>query len=90
MPPPRGPARADQSNPRPFAYESVTRKKCDRAKMPGHFCPQCQPFIDAASKGMSAEDIEALKRTCSRHRSYNAPQGTPDDFWNLSFLDSPK
>ena len=74
--------------PGAFAYQEVVRKKCDRAKMPGHFCEQCQPFIDATKGGLDEKDLAELQRTCSRHKAYHAPEGTPDGFWELSFLDS--
>ena len=78
----------DFTQPGAFAYQEVVRKKCDRAKLPGHFCAQCQPFIDATKDGLRPEDVAALQAECSRHRAYQPPQGTPDDFWELSFIDS--
>ena len=81
-------ARPPLTQPGAFAYQEVVRKKCDRAKLPGHFCAQCQPFIDATKDGLRPEDVAALQAECSRHRAYQPPQGTPDDFWELSFIDS--
>lgn len=56
--------------------------------MPGHFCDQCQPFIDATSGALDTQDREKLRQTCSRHKAYHAPKNTPEDFWDLSFIDS--
>ncbi|KAH8052795.1 hypothetical protein JL722_9929 [Aureococcus anophagefferens] len=72
-------ARPPLTQPGAFAYQEVVRKKCDRAKLPGHFCAQCQPFIDATKDGLRPEDVAALQAECSRHRAYQPPQGTPDD-----------
>ena len=71
-----------------FAYQSVVRKKCERAKMPGHFCDQCQGFIDATKDQLSDADVKKLQDECSRHKAYHPPPGTPEGFWELSFMDS--
>ena len=71
-----------------FAYQAVVRKKCERAKMPGHFCDQCQGFIDATKDQLSAADVRKLQDECSRHKAYHPPPGTPEGFWELSFMDS--
>ena len=71
-----------------FAYQAVVRKKCERAKMPGHFCDQCQGFIDATKDQLSDADVKKLQDECSRHKAYHPPPGTPEGFWELSFMDS--
>ena len=88
-PPPPAPAPAPtMREPGGFAYQAVVRKKCERAKMPGHFCDQCQGFIDATKDQLSAADVRKLQDECSRHRAYHPPPGTPEGFWELSFMDS--
>ena len=88
-PPPPAPAPApSMREPGGFAYQAVVRKKCERAKMPGHFCDQCQGFIDATKDQLSAADVRKLQDECSRHRAYHPPPGTPEGFWELSFMDS--
>ena len=94
-PPPPTPAEAPAPAPAPsmrepggFAYQSVVRKKCERAKMPGHFCDQCQGFIDATKDQLSDADVKKLQDECSRHKAYHPPPGTPEGFWELSFMDS--
>ena len=87
--PPPAPAPAPtMREPGGFAYQAVVRKKCERAKMPGHFCDQCQGFIDATKDQLSAADVRKLQDECSRHRAYHPPPGTPEGFWELSFMDS--
>ena len=93
--PPPTPAEAPAPAPAPsmrepggFAYQSVVRKKCERAKMPGHFCDQCQGFIDATKDQLSDADVKKLQDECSRHKAYHPPPGTPEGFWELSFMDS--
>ena len=87
--PPPAPAPApSMREPGGFAYQSVVRKKCERAKMPGHFCDQCQGFIDATKDQLSAADVRKLQDECSRHKAYHPPPGTPEGFWELSFMDS--
>ena len=87
--PPPAPAPApSMREPGGFAYQAVVRKKCERAKMPGHFCDQCQGFIDATKDQLSAADVRKLQDECSRHRAYHPPPGTPEGFWELSFMDS--
>ena len=85
--PPPAPA-PSMREPGGFAYQAVVRKKCERAKMPGHFCDQCQGFIDATKDQLSAADVRKLQDECSRHRAYHPPPGTPEGFWELSFMDS--
>ena len=70
-----------------FAYQSVVRKKCERAKMPGHFCDQCQGFIDATKDQLSDADVKKLQDECSRHKAYHPPPGTPEGD-GASFMDS--
>ena len=87
--PPPAPAPAPtMREPGGFAYQAVVRKKCERAKMPGHFCDQCQGFIDATKDQLSAADVRKLQDECSRHKAYHPPPGTPEGFWELSFMDS--
>ena len=82
------PASPGMSEPGAFAYTSVVRKKCERAKMPGHFCSECQPFVDTTKGNLEPADVEKLQQHCSRHKAYHAPKDTPDGFWELSFIDS--
>ena len=87
--PPPAPAPApSMREPGGFAYQAVVRKKCERAKMPGHFCDQCQGFIDATKDQLSAADVRKLQDECSRHKAYHPPPGTPEGFWEMSFMDS--
>ena len=36
--------------------------------MPGHFCDQCQGFIDATKDQLSDADVKKLQDECSRHK----------------------
>ena len=44
--------------------------------------------IDATKDQLSAADVRKLQDECSRHRAYHPPPGTPEGFWELSFMDS--
>ena len=64
------------------------RSRAERARVPGHQCPQCEAFVKAMCPNLSAKEAEYLKNTCSRHRAFLKPPTTPDGFWDLSFADS--
>ena len=65
----------------------VVRDKEKRRALPGHACPECEPFLQAVAGTISRE--QALQH-CSRHRAKWRPYETPEGFWDLSFADSKK
>jgi len=79
---------ANQSQPSQAAYKfvEVVRGKKKRQCLPGHSCPECDPFWSAVCDGNSVFDRKQFEN-CSRHRSVNEVQQTPPHFWDLSFRD---
>eukprot|EP00980_Cylindrotheca_fusiformis_P013645 scaffold3513_cov102-Cylindrotheca_fusiformis.AAC.6 len=72
-------------------YEQVVRKKDDRDQLQRHDCPDCGQFLRAVMEGRGAEVFEQHALLCdSRHRTRYTPPETPEDFWELSFMDEIK
>ena len=69
-----------------YKYCEVVRKKDERRALPGRVCPECNGFFDAVCDNdvFNKDDFVGL---CSRHRSRHTPPQTPDNFWDLSFID---
>ncbi|DAZ94643.1 TPA: hypothetical protein N0F65_010730 [Lagenidium giganteum] len=70
-----------------FKFVEVVRNRAQRAALPAHDCIECRKYYDALDGLVSDADQQRTK--CSRHRARFEPYNTPDDFWRLSFPDSP-
>lgn len=69
-------------------YCEVVRKKADRAALKPHECPECGKFIDAIMEQDKHGVYNRHELMCaSRHRHRFTPPETPEDFWELSFID---
>ena len=81
------------SNEPDYPYHEVVRKKADRAKLQPGFCRDCEAFCKVFMSGKGREVFkESDLVECSRHHSKfvtNQPS-TPEDFWELSFIDEIK
>ena len=74
-----------------FACVEVVRNKAARKLLPGHTCLGCQKFYDAIDKSAFTEDQrKELINNCSRHRYKFQPPATPDHYWSLPSLSTPK
>nr|CCA18306.1 conserved hypothetical protein [Albugo laibachii Nc14]CCA18421.1 conserved hypothetical protein [Albugo laibachii Nc14] len=80
-----------------YSYVEVVRNRDVRATLPAHDCRDCSKYYDAIAKmdfPMKSSDaydmVDSHKMKCSRHRARFEPYQTPDDFWRLSFPDSPE
>ncbi|RHY30763.1 hypothetical protein DYB32_004042 [Aphanomyces invadans] len=72
-------------NSRPdFKYIEVVRNRDARMALPGHACEECAQYYAALG-----DEFEGHQFACSRHRAKWEPYATPEDFWRLSFPDSP-
>jgi len=72
-----------------FKYEEVVRGKMAREALNGYECEECAAFFDKAvlhGDGAKCYDRDELLR-CSRHRGRHTPPSTPQDYWELSFID---
>jgi hypothetical protein len=72
-----------------FRCEEVVRGRAEREALNGYECAQCAAFFDEAvlvGNGAKYYDRDELLR-CSRHRSRHTPPQTPEDYWELSFMD---
>jgi hypothetical protein len=72
-----------------FRYEEVVRGKAAREALTGYECVECAAFFDEAvlhGDGAKYYDRDELLR-CSRHRALHTPPQTPEDYWELSFMD---
>ena len=67
-------------------YHEVVRNKDERACMDGYDCPECANFINAVCDP-NHFDKAAFMKVCSRHKSRHAPTQTPDNFWEMDFVD---
>jgi len=75
-----------------FKYGEVVRGKEARKALNGYECEECAAFFDEAvlhGDGATCYNRDELLR-CSRHRARNTPPQTPEDFWELSFIDEKK
>lgn len=75
-----------------FRYEEVVRGKLAREALNGYECEECAVFFDEAvlhGDGAKYFDRDELLR-CSRHRALHTPPQTPEDYWELSFIDEKK
>lgn len=75
-----------------FRYEEVVRGKAAREALTGYECEECAAFFDEAvlhGDGAKYYDRDELLR-CSRHRALHTPPQTPEDYWELSFMDEKK
>ncbi len=72
-----------------YPYEEVVRGKTAREALIGYECKECAAFFDKAvlhGDGANHYNRDELLR-CSRHRARQTPPQTPEDFWDLSFMD---
>ena len=76
----------DKSNEQP--YLEVVRNKQERDRLNRYECVECGKFIDAICDQDSQGLYDRHALLChSRHRSRFTPPQTPEDFWELSFID---
>jgi hypothetical protein len=90
----------DNSQEPDFAYQETVRCKHLRERLPCHDCPNCRKFFEALRKtGHDVHDfagggIPPLTGNnhviFSRHRARYARNETPEDFWELDFIDERK
>ena len=63
----------------------VVRNQAERARMPAHFCVECNAFFEAAGYvGQHAAAGRSLHGYCSRHRAVHERRDTPNSFWGWS------
>ena len=74
------------SNSPSYKYCEVVRKKDERRALPGRVCPECNGFFDTVCNN-DVFDKNQLVGDISRHRCRHTPPQTPDNFWDLSFID---
>jgi len=79
----------NEDNSYDFKFKDVVRGE-KRRELPGHECEECQKFYSALCDGNSIFDKSDMLKACSRHRSRFTPDMTPDDFWEMSFVDEIK
>ena len=72
-----------------FKYQQVVRGKAQRQALKGWSCPECDQFWNAVchQQGNATVFQRQHFENCSRHRAAHSPSHTPQDFWELSFLD---
>lgn len=81
--------------PETYKYVEVVRNRAERRSLIGHTCPECDAFAKFVlqardSHGNLIYDSKDIVQTCSRHRNQfsQGESNTPEDFWELSFVDS--
>jgi hypothetical protein len=80
----------DSPTPKPkeLPYLEVVRKKEERDRLQRFECQECGKFIQAICDQDSQGVYDRHALLCnSRHRARFTPPQTPDDFWELSFID---
>ncbi|KAG7343241.1 hypothetical protein IV203_021186 [Nitzschia inconspicua] len=77
-----------EANEPDFKYLEVVRKKAEREGLNPYDCPDCAKFFNAVTAG-DAKDVYKRDELlgCSRHRGRSTPPQTPEDFWEMSFID---
>ena len=55
--------------------------------MPGHACEECQAFFSSVCDGNDIFREREMLNLCSRHKARDAPDMTPENFWEMSFND---
>jgi hypothetical protein len=74
--------------PRELPYQEVVRKKEERDRLQRFECEECGQFIQAICDQDSQGVYDRHALLCSsRHRARFPPPLTPEDFWELSFID---
>ena len=69
-------------------YLEVVRKKEERDRLNRYECVECGKFIEAICDQDSQGVYDRHALLCnSRHRARFTPPQTPEDFWELSFVD---
>jgi DNA repair protein endonuclease SAE2/CtIP C-terminus len=77
----------DESQQPEYKYHEVVRCKDKRNALPCYDCPDCREFYEYLRKtGHEFEKFDA-PIDYSRHRSRFTPPETPDDFWEIDFID---
>lgn len=81
--------------PETYKYVQVVRNRAERRMLNGHTCPECDAFAKFVlqsrdSQGNVIYDPKDIVQACSRHRNLlsQGESNTPEDFWELSFVDS--
>jgi hypothetical protein len=75
---------SEDDNEPQYAYHETVRGHA-RKLLPSHDCPECAKFFDAL---MTTESQQNVHRQFCRHRSrFGPPPETPENFWDLEFLD---
>lgn len=69
-----------------YAYQETVRCKEFRAGLPCQDCYQCQRFY----KVLQDTGHDIVVEDAGRHRNRFAPSETPEDFWELDFIDELK
>ena len=59
----------------------VVRNQAERARMPAHYCADCEPFFTAV--GYTGPELACMHNNCSRHRRNHPRNDTPTGFWDL-------
>jgi hypothetical protein len=78
----------DESSSQPkYAYQETVRCKEARQGLPCHDCPQCKRFYEVLRKTGHEVDFSQGIMQHGRHRNRYRPPDTPEDFWELDFLD---
>jgi hypothetical protein len=94
---PSRPFSPPKSAPQPetYKYVQVVRNRAERRMLNGHTCPECDAFAKFVlqardSQGNAIYEPKDIVQACSRHRNLLSQGGsnTPEDFWELSFVDS--
>ncbi|KAL7557406.1 hypothetical protein ACA910_009111 [Epithemia clementina (nom. ined.)] len=70
-----------------YKYEEVVRCKAERQGLPCRDCVDCRAFYDVLRR--SGDHLVNSQSTVqfSRHRTRFTPPETPEDFWEIDFID---
>jgi hypothetical protein len=75
-------------DPPSFRYQEVVRKKTEREALNTYECEECGKFMDALLQDDAEGVFQRHELMCaSRHRARHTPPETPENFWELSFVD---
>lgn len=76
-------------SPQPkYAYKETVRCHKDRNGLPCHDCDECRKWYLTLKK--TGHEFSQDPVAFSRHRSRFRPPETPEDFWEMSFVDERK
>jgi hypothetical protein len=68
-----------------YKYHEVVRGKAKRQCLPGHDCPECKAFYECIHRNGHEFSQNPVEHT--RHRAQYAPPETPENFWEMDFVD---